>query len=112
MAEQNGRGLLIHKKTGERHVVLNYRDIRFYEDRGFVRLTNGEKHWLDKLFSWVLWCDGEREFVVSSSKEHGSSIVWLEHFLKKRFLLHPRPGGDSRQHFGEPCREIGSRTRE
>ncbi|CAE7454972.1 unnamed protein product [Symbiodinium sp. CCMP2592] len=100
VAENNqGRGLLVHKKTGERHVVFDFRDIHVHEDRAFVRLRNGDKRWLDKIFSWALWSvtESEKEFVIKTG-ENGNTIVWLADFLKKRLILHPRAGGDSRQH--------------
>ena len=41
VAVQNGRGLVVHKTTSERrNVLLDYRDIHFCEDRGFLRLQD------------------------------------------------------------------------
>ena len=61
------RGLLIHRKTHERHVVENFKDLHCHDGRAFMRLRNGEKKWLDRLFSWSLWLsENEKEFVMKS----------------------------------------------
>jgi len=94
----HGRALLINKKTHERHVVKDFRDLHFHEGRAFVRLTNGDKKWLDKVFSWTVWfSESDKEFVMKTG-DNGNTQLWLEDFLKKRCILHPKTGGDSRPH--------------
>ena len=80
-------------------MVENFKDLHCHDGRAFMRLRNGEKKWLDRLFSWSLWLsENEKEFVMKSG-DNGNTLVWLEEFVKKRCILHPRAGGESRPHF-------------
>ena len=97
VASHNGQGLLVHKVTGERHVVQDYKDIHFYKERAFLTLRSGKKQWLDHIFKWVLWrdTDADKQFVISTSKVHGDTVMWLEELQNKRCILHPRNNGVS-----------------